>query len=715
MILSQAAVRCYPLHLERRKGTEMNKILCSLLTLAALCGALGCKSLDAGKTGKYVPGTYTAKGNGIGAISVAVTVDAEKITNIQLDLSSETATIGQAASDILKKQILDAQSEQIDGVSGATVTLDAVKAALADCLRQAAREKASASAGTKAKAGYKAGTYTSTQLGMAGKFAVTVSFSADAIKSIEIGKNDETVMVGSEALKILPKRIIDNQSLKVDVVTGATYSSNAVIYGVRDCVKQAGGDLDALLSAPVKVDAYADLPRKADIIIVGGGLAGITAAISAVQQGGNVILLEEKEYLGGNSVLSTGTFLLGGTSIQKNLGLEDDPDTFYKWVMKNSENKKDPFQAAQIANNGQMLVDWFALMGVKFNTKQVNATDESKVNRGHALSPNIGTAVSTMVEYMKKLKVDVRYSTKVGGFILDGEGKVLGVNAVDSRGQPVQYFGKEIVLASGGFGDNHEMIVKHWGAEYGALVYGGAKGMDGALLNAAVALGADTVDMSLPHVDATLEVTRGITITTNVLRNCGGILIRQSTGKRFVDEQASHSEVAAAKMHELGDKHFYEVFDANALTYSEAVGSKIKAYIDMGITAKYDSVEAMAKGLGVDKDALAGTFAKYNAAARKETPDEFGRKNFYKELSAPFYVMKVSNGVACTVGGLKVNDRMQVVNAKGNPIPNLYAIGEIVGGYLTHYVGGDSLARSSITGRLIGQELAALNAAKAKN
>ena len=552
---------------------------------------------------------------------------------------------------------------------------------------------------------YKAGTYSATGTGMAGKFDITVTFSDNAMESIKIGENNETLMVGTEAIKILPKRIIENQSLNVDVVSGATYSSYAVIYGVRDCVKQAEGNLDTLLAAPVKIDTYNGLTHEADIIIVGGGLAGITTAISAVQNGGNVILLEAKEYLGGNSVLSTGTFLLGDTFIQEGLGIEDDPDTFYQWILENSNYAKDPIQSAWIAYHSQELIDYYASMGVNFNTERVNGTDGSEINRGHALSPNIGTAVSTLVDYMKELGVDTRYSTKVEGFILNDIGEIIGVSAIDYYGEPVEYYGKKIVLASGGWGDNNDMIVENWGADYDGLVYGGSIGMDGTLLNAAVALGADTVDMDDQHIDATLEVTKGITITTNLLRNCGGILIRQSTGQRFADEQSNHSEVAAAAMHDIGDKYYYEIFDDNALNYSEAVTAKVNSYFDMGLTAKYETIEEMAEGLKVDFNALTKTLEEYNSAARGETEDKFGRERFFNGLTAPYYVMKVSNGVACTTGGLKIAENMQVIKTDGNPIQNLYAVGEIVGGYLVHYVGGDSLSRSAISGMLLGKEL----------
>ncbi|MCD8122420.1 MAG: FAD-dependent oxidoreductase [Clostridiales bacterium] len=558
---------------------------------------------------------------------------------------------------------------------------------------------------------YTAGTYTSNQFGMGGYFDVNVTFSDDAIEKIEVGENHETTMVGTEAIRILSDRIVENQSLNVDTITGATYSSNALIYGVWDCVKQADGDLDALLEAPVEIDDYADDVHETDILIVGGGLAGITAALSAAENGGNVILLEAKDYLGGNAVLSTGTFILAGTSVQEGVGIEDDPETFYNWALENSNYTKDPVQVRLIADHGQELVDWFASLGVNFNTDKVNSTDGSEINRGHALSPNIGTSVQTLANDLEERGIDVRYRTKADGFILNDAGEVIGVTA-NSDGNKAEYYGKQIVLATGGWGDNNDMIVKYWGDEYDGLVYGGAIGMDGTMILEAMDLGADTVDMESPHIDATLEVSRGITITTNVLRNCGGILLRATTGQRFADEQSSHSEIAAAVMHDLGDEYYYEIFDDTAFTYSEAVTSKIQSYVDMGLTKQYDSISEMAEALGVDETVLTNTLEDYNAAARGEIEDEFGRTSFNGEMEAPYYVMKVSNGVACTTGGLKVDENMQVIDTNGEPMANLYAIGETSGGYRVNYVGGDSLSHSAISGMVLGRTLAEENAAE---
>jgi flavocytochrome c len=550
------------------------------------------------------------------------------------------------------------------------------------------------------------GTYTSTQRGMAGSFDIAVTFSEHAIESIQIGENKETYMVGTEALRILPERIIENQSLNVDVVSGATYTSYAVIYGVRNCVEQAQGNLKALLAVPVSVDTYDNLPHEADIIIVGGGLAGITAAISAKQNGGDVILLEQHEYLGGNTTMAVGTFIFGGTSIQKAAGITDTPDSYYSWALANSHNEKDPGQTRMIADYGQELIDYYAGIGIRFNST-VFATSGSPINRGHRVTPNTGGAIAQLSEYMKTIGVDIRFSTRVEDFILNDAGEIIGVKALNFYGKPVEYYGNKIVLASGGWGDNHDMIVKYWGKEYDSLVYGGSKGMDGVMLNAAFKLGADLVDMNAPHIDATLAVGRGIIVWTNFLTDCGGIVIRQS-GQRFADEQSVHGDKVATAMHDLGDEYYYEIIDNNSFNFSPILADKLRDYLNMGLLAEYDSIDAMAKGLNVDAPALTKTLEEYNAAVRGEAIDKYGRTGFFHELVPPFYTVKVANGVVCTTGGLKVDRDFRVINTRGNPIPHLYAIGEISGGYRIHYVGGDSLSHSGISGMLLGKKLSDL-------
>lgn len=540
---------------------------------------------------------------------------------------------------------------------------------------------------------------------MGGAFEVTLTCSDTAIEDIQIGENAETAMVGTAALDIVRDRVLQNQSLALDAVSGATYSSTGLLIALENLAEQAGADIDALTNVPVDVDTYADRPREADVLVVGGGLAGATAAIAARQGGADVILLEALDFTAGNSSLSSGNLLLGGTSVQAAAGIEDDAETFYTWIMEKSEYEKDPDQSRLIADNCQAMIDWWAGIGIGMNP-DVTTTEGSDVLRNHNFADGIGGALQKMAQAMDDLGVDIRYSTKGVDLVTNESGAVTGVVAVDRTGNEVVYSAPSVVLASGGFAANHDMIVEHWGDDYATLVYGGLKGMDGAMLQAAMKLGAQTVDMDVPHVDATLEVTHAIAVTTRMLSDCGGILIRQGTGHRFVDEARDHCEQAATAMHDLGDEYYYEIYDNNAQTVSSSTSYKFKAYNNMGLTSVFDSVEAMAEGLGVDADALQETIDAYNAAVRGEQLDEFGRETFYQELAAPFYTQKVSNGVACTVGGVKVNISMQALDTNGEPIPGLYVIGEMSGGYLVRYRGGDSLVHSSIQGMLVGQQLA---------
>lgn len=674
----------------------MKKILVALFLCLMMVPTLAGADL-------YTAGVYEAVGQGLGGeVPVSVTFSDSAILSVEIGENAETAGIGTMAIEALPEAIIAAQSVEVDSVAGATVTSQAILEAVQSCINQAAGVEASA------EIAFTAGTYTSNVRGMRGAFDVTVTFAEDRIEAIEVGENSETAMVGTEAIRILPERILANQSLDVDTLTGATVTSRALIMGIEDCVKQAGGSIEALRAVEAPVATYDDMTHEADILVIGGGIAGSTAAIAAYDNGANVILLEAREFLGGNSVLATGLFVLGGTEIQKGLGIEDTPDAYYEWVLEHGQGEKDPVQARWIADNGQKLIEFMTAHGYMYNTEKMNVTDGSDVTRTHLVSPSSGEAFQNLADYINE-HIDVRYNTKATSLILDDDGAVIGVNATDYYGNETQYYGKKIVLACGGFADNPEMIGQYWGGDYASLVYGGAKGMDGTMLAAA----RDQVDAALEtmdnlHIDATLEVTHGVTVTTTLMGSAGAILVRQSTGERFVDEAGNHSEDAAAAMHDLGDEYYWEIIDNTVFDVSETVAGRMQGYIDMGLMTKYETIPEMAAGMGVDEAALTKTIEEYNAVVRGEMEDPFGRdqNRFFAEMKGPFYVLKTANGVACTTGGLKIDGNMQVVNNSGETVPNLYAVGEITGGYLVHYVGGDSLARSSIGGMVLGERLA---------
>jgi urocanate reductase len=645
-----------------------------------------------GSSAIYSPGTYSATGKGIGGdVPVTVEFSEDSILSVEIGSNSETQGIGSKAIEQLPDEIVDAQSTDVETVSGATVTSKAIISAVEDCISQAKGEDQEL-----ATVSFTPGEYTTTTTGMLGSFKVTANFSQDALENITAGENSETLMVGSKALELLSNRMVEGQTLNLDSITGASVSSAAILSAAEDLVEQAGGNVKAFSQNEVEIETYDDLPHEADVIVVGGGLAGSCFAISAAQNGLDVIVLEALQFTAGNSSLSTGLFLLGNTDIQKSNGIEQSTEEFVEYVLEASDYKKDPERVQLIADNSQELIDWFGSFGVTFSDKLTSGM--------HGISPSMGDALQAMNEKMVSLGVSIRYATKATDLIIDDSGAVTGVMAKDYYGNETKYSGKAVVLASGGYGNNPDLIAQSWGEEYRGLVYGGLRGMDGTMLIAAMNAGAATRDMDWPHIDACLEVNKGVTITTTLLSAGGGIIIR-TDGKRFVEETANHSEVASAKMHELGDPYFYEIYCENSKNASPSLEHKFETYAKMGLPGIYDSVEEMAEAIDVDADTLKETIGSYNAAVRGEQPDEFGRETFYEELVAPFYVIKVSNGVACTTGGLDVDIDDHVLREDGSIIKNLYAIGETASGALIGYIGGESLANSSISGMILGRQL----------
>ncbi len=678
-------------------------------TAAAETTAAADASAEPASSGSYIPGTYTGEAEGFsGAIIATVTVDADQILSIEIDESANTnQIIDDSKREQLAQSMIDAQTPLVDGIAGATISSSAIVEAVKSALTQAgATEFAEAEQESYSRddVSFTPGTYQSVKMGMNGEIEVEVSFSEDKVDSITVLSSMETTGVGTKAMEILTDHILDNQSLGVDMVSGATYTSIGFMEAVKDCVEQADGNVSALESFPVDYDTYADATHEADVIIIGGGMAGMISALSCKQNGLSVILLEQKEFLGGNALAATGTYLLGNTSVQAAQGIEDDPEVFYQWVLDTIDNA-DPDLAHMLVDHSQELVDYFEENGLSFDYNYMKATTNSDIPRGHQILPTGSDSVGLVVDVLEQNDVDIRYLTTATTFILDDNGAVIGVNATDCEGNETAYYGTYVVLASGGFGDNQDILAEYWGEECRNLKFGGIKGSDGKMLSEAIELGADTVDMDAHHIDATLEVTHQIMADTNIITSCGGIIVRTSTGQRIADEAYNHGDAISEAEIETGDEYYYLIFDDSVLEFSDTLNAKGSMYINTGLATTYQSVEEMASDLELDEAVLQEVIDKYNAAVRGEGEDEFGRTDFYGELEAPYYVMKVSNGVVMTSGGLKVDDHSHVINTDGEIIEGLYAVGEVSGGLMRVYIAGASLSECGISGMLLGRQL----------
>ncbi|MGN1390162.1 MAG: FMN-binding protein, partial [Bulleidia sp.] len=305
------------------------KLFSSVLVLSLLAG---CSSSSAGaaaseSTGKYTPGTYEGTGTGMGSITASVTVDENQIVSVDLDLSGETESIGQQAGDTLVQQIMDAQSTDIDGVSGATVTSDGVKDAVQAALDQASGS--SPSSGAIAD-----GTYTGTAHGSKSEITVQVTVKDSAITDIAVTDEADSPYISDAAFNAIPQRIIDAQSVAIDNVTGATLTSTGIRNAVDAALKSSGADISSFEKVPEKEEKQLD-DVNTDVLVVGGGASGLTAALAAktddqlsdTDSGLNVIVVESNGYAGGNLALCGGYVAsYFGTELNDATGNSWDPD-----------------------------------------------------------------------------------------------------------------------------------------------------------------------------------------------------------------------------------------------------------------------------------------------------------------------------------------------------------------------------------------------------
>ena len=276
----------------------MRKLSTLLLSLSLAAMPFSAFAFEAGE--------YTASAQGMdGPVTVTATFDESGITDVSVDVSGETAGIGAEIADEVQKQILEAQSAEIDGVAGATVSSQAVAAAVADLIAQASGEAGDADAPIS----FTEGTYTATTDGYNGPVTFGVTFSADALTDVTVTESTETAHVGTPAYEIVIPAMIEANGTGVDGLSGATFTTRAIREAVNDAAEQAGcTNLDAFMKNTVEVVAQDPIEETYDVVIVGAGGAGISAAAQAAQDGNTVLVIEKNAEVGGNTLVSGGQY-----------------------------------------------------------------------------------------------------------------------------------------------------------------------------------------------------------------------------------------------------------------------------------------------------------------------------------------------------------------------------------------------------------------------
>lgn len=555
--------------------------------------------------------------------------------------------------------------------------------------------------GTAAAAvSYTPGTYEGEAIGRNGPVKVQVTVAKDRIESIRVVSHNESAGLSDAPINTLPKTIVDKQSLAVDVFSGATFSSKAVIGAVENALKKATKDIKPLLIAPA-VTAAVKPPRDetVDVLVVGSGISGMVAGITAAEKGSNVLIIEKQGMLGAGDSMNISTGITaGGSRLIKQLGIENATAKDYAdFLVKQAATKKVPINEKNVrtyAMRGGELVDWLMDLGVPFGRFQKDKWFHITKD-GSAPGPHIVRALS------KKIaddNINYRLNSQVVDLLMK-DGKVVGATVKTGAGS-YKVNAKAVVMATGGFSASHE-LVKKWAPEWVGRPTTGAVSLTGDGILMAQKVGAQTVAMQeikANYLCHPLTARDGVSLTAITPYN---ILINHE-GKRFVDEgHASINFKSRAMMKQTGHEA-YAIVDQTAMDNLKLM----RNYAAAGYFVKANTVEELAAKLKVDQKAFIKTMKDYMAACQAGKDPEFNRRIQYPIAKAPFYAALVTPSMQSTYGGIKTDEKAQALNADNKPIAGLYAAGATSG----HEAYANEVGFAAIIGLVYGK-IAGENAA----
>ncbi|NLG87526.1 MAG: flavocytochrome c [Firmicutes bacterium] len=441
---------------------------------------------------------------------------------------------------------------------------------------------------------------------------------------------------------------------------------------------------------------------SADIVVIGAGGAGLTAAVTAKQAGADVIVLEKMPMVGGNTLRATGGLNAAGTKYQELAGIKDSPDIHYEDTMKGGKNENIPELVRTLVDNANDALEW--LNGLGANLIHVSLSGGSTNPRSHA--PEGGAAVGpaivrTLEKAVEDQGIEVLTETEATEILTDEKGQISGVKAVSKEKGELVIKAKAVIVATGGFGANQDMVVQYQPKLKGFATtnHPGATG-DG--IKMAMAVGAATVQMDNIQTHPTVVPGKGIMITEAV-RGTGAILVNHQ-GERFIDELQTRDVVSEAILKQENGTAF--------LLFDQAVRENLKAiedYAQQKLLIEGTTLQDLAEKAGLPADKLEATLKRYNGFVAAGKDDDFGRQHLSLSLEkAPFYAVEVTPAIHHTMGGLSINTKAEVLDKDGNSIPGLFAAGEVTGGvHGANRLGGNAVADIVVFGRIAGQQAAA--------
>ena len=604
------------------------------------------------------------------------------------------------------------------------------------------------SASSTSAAGGVSGSFTGTAKVM-GEVSVTLTLTDNVITDCTAKGDEETSGIGSVVIEQFPGEVVEGNTINLDSISGATITSNAFVEAAKAALTEAGLNPDDYMAKADKTANGETVSYDADVVVIGAGGAGMTAAMTAADAGQKVVILESQAMVGGNSARATGGMNAAKTvyqdenefdqaaGVEKTLATaaekyadnetitalaktvseqwaayQANPTGYFDSVelmeldtMVGGKGINDPELVKTLCEGTADAIDWLDENGITLHN--VSSFGGASVKRIHRPVNEEGKVVSVgaymiplLQENCEKRGIDIVLNTTVDTILTDANGAAVGVSGTDKDGNTVVVNAKSVILATGGFGANLDMVTQYK-PELAGFMTTNAAGAQGQGIEMATAIGAGTVDMDQIQIHPTVEANTAALITEG-LRGDGAILVN-ANGERFIDEVGTRDVVSAAEIAQPGSYSWLIVDQAMA-----DASSVIQGYIKKGYTKTGATYEELAKELDVDPAAFANTMETWNSYVEAKNDPDFGRTSFANPLNnGPYYAIKVTAGVHHTMGGVTINSATEVLKEDGTVIPGLFAAGEVTGGvHGANRLGGTAVADFVVFGRIAGESAA---------
>ncbi len=555
-----------------------------------------------------------------------------------------------------------------------------------------------------------------------GKGAIEVAVTVDengAVTAIEVTKNGDTAGISDPAVAQIPDLIVEQQTANVDAVAGATKTSDAIMAAVLDAVTKAGLDT---VKWSTKVETVAekakDVTIETEIVVIGGGGAGLAAAVRANQLGSKVLVLEKMGKVGGNTILAGGALNAVNDRSEQAIAYNDSVEWHYTQTLSGGDYQGDPLLVHTLVSNAWDGVQWLMDLGMEFQdeTAGLFTVTGGLWPRAHKPVEPLGTGFfKTYMNYIDSHdNVDVMLNTCATEILVDENGKACGVVATGETGNTVTVkASKGVVVATGGFAANVELRSAYntqWADLGDSIKSTNHAGATGDGIKMLQKLGADFVQMGNIQLLPLGDPVTG-SLSGNIEHDVETRIFINKEGNRFVNEGGRRDDMTNALFAQT-DAYMWVVMDSDTYPTGDErnnFGETANQLVEAGRAVKADTLEELAEKMNVPADTLIAAVTEFNRHAEggdlAGTPDEFGRTLYKTPIdTAPFYAAARIPTVHHTMGGVRINVNAQVLDENGNVIPGLYAAGEVTGGiHGANRLGGNALTDTVVFGRIAGE------------